>query len=149
MRLGEKSPAQVYALVLGVVLVVAGVAGFFWSASFALGTSAGVEQDFLLGVLAVNGWHNVVHLLTGAVGLALVGSYAGARLYALTLGLVYLLIALLGFVAASNDALFGLLAINVEDNILHILIGVAGAAAGLATPAEPRAATAASGQASR
>lgn len=140
MRLGTKSPAQLYALVLGVVLVIAGVAGFFWSSSFAVGTSAGVEQDFLLGVLAVNGWHNVVHLVTGAVGLAVAGSYAGARLYALTLGLVYLLVALLGFVAASNDALLGLLAINTEDNLLHVLIGVAGAGAGLATPAEPRAA---------
>lgn len=140
---GTRSPAQLYALVLGVVLVIAGIAGFFWSASFALGTSAGVEQDFLLGVLAVNGWHNLVHLVTGLVGLAMARSYAGARIYALTLGVVYLLIALLGFVAESNDALLGLLAINVEDNILHVLIGVAGAGAGLATPQSPPAAAAA------
>jgi hypothetical protein len=140
---GTRSPAQLYALVLGVVLVIAGIAGFFWSASFALGTSAGVEQDFLLGVLAVNGWHNLVHLVTGLAGLALARSYAGARIYALTLGVVYLLIALLGFIAESNDALLGLIAINVEDNILHVLIGVAGAAAGLATPQSPPAAVAA------
>lgn len=136
MRPRMKSPAQLYALVLGVLLVAAGVAGFFWSASFAVGTSAGVEQDFLLGVLAVNGWHNLLHLLTGAIGLAVARSRPGARLYALTLGVVYLLLALLGFVAASNDALFGLLAINIEDNLLHVLIGVAGAGAGLATPPE-------------
>ena len=143
MPSGSKSPAQLYALVLGLVLVGLGIAGFFWGSSFAVGTSAGVEQGFVLGILAVNGWHNVVHLVTGAVGLALVGSYTGARLYALTLGVVYALVALLGAIAASNDALIGLLAINTEDNILHMLIAAAGVAAGLATRAEPEAPAAA------
>ncbi len=130
------SPAQLYALVFGVLLVAVGIAGFFWSASFAVGTSAGVEQDFVLDVLAVNGWHNLLHLVTGAVGIAVAASYAGARIYALTLGVVYSLLALLGFVAASNDALFGLFAINTEENILHVLIAAAGVGTGLATPEE-------------
>ncbi|MGH4000157.1 MAG: DUF4383 domain-containing protein, partial [Pseudonocardiaceae bacterium] len=119
MGVGARSPAQLYALVLGVVLVAVGVAGFFWGSSFAVGTGAGVEQGFLLGILAVNGWHNLVHLVTGAIGLAVAGSYAGARAYALVLGVVYALIALLGFTAASDDALIGLIAINTEENILH------------------------------
>lgn len=134
MRPGSRSPAQLYALVLGALLVVVGIAGFFWSASFALGTSAGVEQDFLLDLLAVNGWHNLLHVATGAAGLALAASYAAARLYALTLGLAYALLALLGAAAESNDTLFGLLAVNTEDNVLHLLIAAGGMAAGLATP---------------
>lgn len=142
MRSGPRSPAQIYALILGVVLVAAGIAGFFWETSFATGTSAGVEQGFLLGILAVNGWHNVVHLVSGIIGLAVAGSYAGARVFALGFGAVYALIALLGFVATENDALIGLLAINLEENIFHVLIAIAGIAAGLATPAEPRTAAA-------
>ncbi len=137
MRSGSRSPAQLYALGLGILLVAVGIAGFFWEASFAVGASAGVEQGFVLDLLAVNGWHNLVHLVTGAVGLAVAGSYAGARLYALTLGIVYALLALLGFVATSDDTLVGLLAINTEDNVLHMLIATAGMAAGLATPLEP------------
>ena len=33
----ERSPAQVYALVIGLTLVVAGIVGFFYSASFSTG----------------------------------------------------------------------------------------------------------------
>jgi hypothetical protein len=143
MRTAARSPAQLYALGLGLVLVAVGIAGFFWGSSFAVGTSAGVEQGFVLGTLAVNGWHNLLHLITGAIGLAVAGSYAAARLYALTLGLAYAVLALLGAVAASDDALVGLLAINTEDNILHVLIAAAGMGAGLATPAEPSAPAAA------
>lgn len=143
MRLGARSPAQLYALVFGVLLLLLGIAGFFWGASFAVGTSAGVEQGFLLDVFAVNGWHNLVHIATGALGLAVAGRYRYARLYALGLGVVYALVALLGFVAASEDTLIGLLAINTEDNFLHLLIAVAGIGAGLATPEEPAASSAA------
>jgi hypothetical protein len=127
------SPAQVYALVFGVVLVAAGIAGFFWSASFATGVGAGVEQGFLLGILAVNGWHNVVHLVTGVIGLAVARDRSASRAYALGLGLLYLVITLLGFVAVTNDTIVGLVAINLEDNILHLAIGLAGVGAGLAT----------------
>ena len=49
----------------------------------------------MLGILAVNGWHNIVHLVTGLLGLAAVG-YA-ARAYALVLGLVYVVVAIWGF----------------------------------------------------
>lgn len=53
----ERSPAQVYALVIGLTLVAAGVAGFFYNASFSTGD--GGERDALLGILDVNGWHNI------------------------------------------------------------------------------------------
>jgi hypothetical protein len=136
MRSSPRSPAQLYALIIGVVLVAAGIAGFFWEASFATGVSAGVEQDFLLDVLAVNGWHNLFHVLSGILALAVAGGYASARLFALGFGALYALLALLGFVATENDALLGLIAINTEDNILHIVIAVAGIAAGLLSPAD-------------
>jgi hypothetical protein len=132
----ERSPAQVYALVIGLTLVVAGIVGFFYSASFATGD--GTERDAVLGILDVNGWHNVVHIATGAIGLAVAASYGGARGYALGLGAVYLLVALLGFIAGNGDEIFNLIPVNTEDNFLHLLIGIAGVAAGLATPASER-----------
>jgi hypothetical protein len=132
----ERSPAQVYALVIGLTLVVAGVAGFFYSASFSTGD--GTERDAVLGILDVNGWHNIVHIASGAIGLAVVGSYRGARTYALGLGVVYLVVTLLGFIAGDGEEILNLIPVNTEDNFLHLLIGVAGIAAGLATPARER-----------
>jgi uncharacterized protein (DUF697 family) len=129
----ERSPAQLYALVIGLTLVVAGIAGFFYSASFSTGD--GTERDAVLGILDVNGWHNLVHIASGAIGLAVAASYGGARTYALGLGAVYLLITVLGFIAGDGEELFNLIPVNTEDNFLHLLIGIAGIGAGLATPA--------------
>ena len=130
-----RTPAQLYAVIFGATLVAAGILGFFYSADF--GTGDGTERDAVLGVLDVNGWHNVVHILTGALGLAVAGSYGGSRSYALGLGAVYALVALLGFIAGDGDEIFNLIPVNTEDNVLHALIAVAGIAAGLATPAAP------------
>ncbi|HYH60102.1 MAG TPA: DUF4383 domain-containing protein [Thermoleophilaceae bacterium] len=132
-----RSPAQLYALIFGVVLVAAGVLGFFYEASFATGDDTLVERDAVLGILDVNGWHNLVHILSGLVGLAVVGSYASARVYALAFGAVYILVAILGFIYGNGDSIFKLIPVNTEDNLLHVLIGVAGLGAGMATPAEP------------
>jgi uncharacterized protein DUF4383 len=136
----RRSAAQVFALVIGATLVVAGIAGFFYNASF--GSGDGTERDAVLGILDVNGWHNVVHVLSGVAGLALAGSYGGARVYALGFGAVYLVVALLGFLAGDGDEIINLIPVNTEDNVLHLLIGLAGVGAGLATPSTPAPSTA-------
>ena len=122
------SPARLYATVVGAVLVIAGIIGFFYSASFG---SPG-EVDDVFGILSVNAWHNIVHILTGALGLLLAG-YA-AREYALGLGVVYLVIAVWGFIIGSGDSILGFIPINTEDDFLHLILGILGIAAGLATP---------------
>jgi hypothetical protein len=140
MTSGSNSPAQLFALVFGVVLLAAGILGFFYSASFEVDP---VERDALLGILDVNGWHNIVHILSGVLGLAVAGSYSASRLYAFGLGAVYVVVTILGFAYGDGDAIFSLIPINTEDNILHLLIAVAGIGAGLATPAQPGPTTAA------
>ena len=137
----ERSPAQIYALVFGVVLVAAGIMGFFYSSAFG---SPG-EVDAVLGILDVNGWHNLVHIATGALGLlALSGGYHYARQYALGLGAVYIAIAIYGFILGDGESLLGFIPVNTEDNFLHLLIGIAGVGAGLATPATEAPTTSAS-----
>jgi len=135
--MAQRSPAQLYALVFGIVLVAVGILGFFYESSFATGDDTLVERDAVLGILDVNGWHNVVHILSGLVGLAVAGSYSNARLYALGFGAVYIVVAILGFLYGDGDSIFKLIPVNTEDNVLHVLIGVAGIGAGMATPAEP------------
>jgi hypothetical protein len=124
-----RSPAQLYALVVGAVLLIAGVVGFAYSASFG---SPG-EVDSVFGILDVNGWHNVVHIATGALGLLLFRTFA--REYALGLGAVYVVVAIWGFIIGDGESILGFIPVNTEDNVLHAVIGVAGLAAGLARPA--------------
>lgn len=132
-----RSPAQLYALVFGVVLVAAGILGFFYNASFATGDDTLTDRDAVLGILDVNGWHNVVHIATGLLLLAVAGSYAKARTYALGLGGVYILVAVIGFIYGDGDSIFRLIPVNTEDNVFHLLIGVAGIGAGVATTEAP------------
>jgi uncharacterized protein DUF4383 len=124
------SPARLYALLVGAVLVGAGILGFFYESSFDTGDLA--PRDDALGILTVNGWHNVVHLATGLLGLAMAST--AARTYALGLGAVYVVVAILGFIAGDGKEIFDFLVTNTEDNLLHLAIGVVGLAAGMATP---------------
>ena len=128
-----ESPARLYALIVGVTLVAAGVLGFFYESTF---TSDESVRDSVLGILDVNGWHNVVHIATGALGLLAfaAGAYA-ARTYALGLGVVYIAVAVWGFIVGDGDSILSIVPVNTEDNVLHLFIGVTGLAAGAATSA--------------
>src|SRR5919198_6464884 len=126
----QSSPARLYAGLVGATLVVAGIVGFFYSSAF--GSPGDVDSVF--GILDVNGWHNVVHIATGALGLLALG-YA-ARAYAGGLGVVYVAIAIWGFILGNHENILGFIPVNTEDNVLHALLGVAGLAAYAATPAE-------------
>ena len=130
----EATPARLYALTVGAVLTIAGLIGFFYDASFDVGDS--IQSDDVFGLLAVNAWHNIVHILTGVLGLIAVG-YA-ARTYALGLGLVYLVVAFLGFIDFAsgdlNDTILQINPVNTADNFLHLTLGLLGLAAGAATP---------------
>lgn len=133
------SPARLYALLVGSLLTIAGIIGFFYEASFDTGSA--LRADDVFGILAVNGWHNVVHIVTGVLGLAAVGYVA--RTYALVLGLVYVVVAIWGFAETSNGfgVILDFLPVNTEDNVLHLVLGLTGLAAGAATPRAAPAAT--------
>jgi hypothetical protein len=126
------SPARLYATVVGAVLTIAGIIGFFYSSSF--GSPGTVDEIF--GIFAVNGWHNVLHLVTGLLGLAAAGYLA--RTYALAVGLLYVVIAIWGFIIGGGDSILSIIPVNAEDNVVHLIIGVLGLAAGAASPAAAR-----------
>jgi hypothetical protein len=137
MNADRSSPAMLYAGVVGATLVLAGIVGFFYNAEF---TNDKSVRDAVFGVLDVNGWHNVVHILTGVLGLLAngAGAYA-ARTYAMAFGVVYLVVAVWGFVVGDGGSILSIIPVNTEDTILHLLLGVAGVGAALATPAMARA----------
>jgi hypothetical protein len=124
----ERSPAQVFGLVVGVTLVATGILGFFYNASF--GTGDGTERDAVLGILDVNAWHNLVHIASGVLGLlAFASGPAASRTYALVFGIVYLIVAIWGFIIGSHESILGFIPVNTEDNVLHLILGVLGVGA--------------------
>jgi hypothetical protein len=127
------SPARLYCTLVGGVLVIAGILGFFYESSFSTGDS--LKADEVFGILAVNGWHNLVHLAIGVV--LLIGANSMARESALGVGLLYAVLAVWGFLEVENGVgvLIDLVPINTEDNWLHLILGLTGLAAGAATPA--------------
>ena len=129
----ERNPAKLYAFAVGAALVIVGVIGFFYNAAFTDDKSA---RDAVFGILDVNGWDNVFHIATGVLGLLAFGAGShAARTFAYALGVVYILVAVWGFIIGGGDSILSIIPVNTEDNFLHLLIGIAGAGAGLATPA--------------
>lgn len=108
--------AKLYALVLGATLTLVGILGF---------VSPLAPNGNLLGIFAIDPVHNVIHLLSGVVGLA-VGTLAGgaySRFYALIFGAVYGLVTIIGFI--QQTTVLGLIHVNLADNVLHLLIAAA------------------------
>jgi Domain of unknown function (DUF4383) len=110
------SPARLYASAVGALLVVLGILGFFYDASF-------VDLDRYeeaLGTLEVNGWLNLFYVATGALGLLVAG--ASSRGYSLAIGLLYTGLAIAGW----------------GTGWLHLVIGLLGLAAAAGTPTPGR-----------
>lgn len=124
----QASPARLYATLVGAALVIFGIAGFFYSSSF--GSPGEVDDAF--GIFAVNGWSNVFHIVTGALGLLLAGF--ASRQFALWLGTLYVLVAAWGFLLGSGGEILGFLPVSTGDNLLHLIIGSLGLAAAIGTP---------------
>ncbi len=128
--------AQRFAQIFGLVYLLVGILGFI--PPLLTGSIPGVIGPFsglLLGLFAVNWLHNIAHLAIGAAGLASYRSAAGARSYAIGIGVLYLLLFVIGLILPT---VFGLLPLNGADNVLHLVSGAAALAIGLASPTTGR-----------
>lgn len=99
------SPARLYAAAVGALLVVLGLVGFFYTASF-----DGIhDYEDALGTVPVNGWINLLYLATGGLGLLMAG--VAARRYSLAMGVLFTALAILGWGSAAFHLVLGLLGI--------------------------------------
>jgi hypothetical protein len=126
---GGATLAQLYCLLGGLSLLLAGIFGFLADDSFDVGDSLG--RDSFLG-FDVNGWHNVVHLASGLLLLSVSRSRRGAKTVALGFGLVYGAVAVIGLIDGSD--VLGIIPIDGADNVLHVLLALLGIVAGAISP---------------
>ena|SRR3989344_5137281 len=103
------SVQKTYALVLGLVLALVGVWGFF--------------TNSILGILGVNALQSVLHLIAAGFGI-----YAGTKgdgtTYNQVLGLIAIVLGVIGFIPGVSDLLLRLLNINTAITVLHVAICV-------------------------
>jgi len=103
------------AILFGIFFIVAGIGGFF---------PALTPDGKLFGLFMVDTIHNLVHLASGIV--AMLCAFAGpgaSRKYFQIFGLVYGLVAALGFYYQDNP-LLGMMAHNRTDIWLHVAISL-------------------------
>jgi hypothetical protein len=140
----RRTPVQIIALIVGVVFLLVGVAGFipglttdYDQLSFAGHNS----MAMLLGVFMVSVLHNIVHLLFGVAGVVLARTPGGARAFLIGGGAIYLVLWVYGLVIDQQSSA-NFVPVNTPDNWLHLGLGVGMVALGAVASVAGRRATA-------
>jgi hypothetical protein len=124
---------QKAALIVGIVFLVVGIAGFIPGLTHPIDhlDGAGADSDALLmGIFQVSVLHNIVHLLFGVAGVAVAARARASRNYLIWGGVVYLVLFIYGlFAVGAPEANF--VPVNAADNWLHLVLGVGMIALGL------------------
>ncbi|MGY1720227.1 MULTISPECIES: DUF4383 domain-containing protein [unclassified Blastococcus] len=117
---------QMLALAIGAIYLLVGIIGFFvtgFDDFFAHDTN-----ETILG-FEVNPFHNIVHIVIGAAGLALFRTLSGARTYGWLLAIGYGAAFIYGLFAVNAE--WDFLSLNWADNWLHLVSALAGLAIAL------------------
>lgn len=128
-----RSPLRVAALLVAATFLVVGILGFIPGITTNYDTLSFAGHDShaeLLGIFHVSILHNLVHLLFGAVGVVLARSFAGARIYLIGGGAIYLVLWLYGLII-DKDSGANFIPVNTADDWLHFGLGVGMIALGL------------------
>ncbi|MDW5322708.1 DUF4383 domain-containing protein [Plantactinospora sp. KLBMP9567] len=122
-----RSPVSTAAVGVAVAFLALGVLGFIpeITSDYDELRLAGHRSDArLFGLFQVSVLLNLVHLLTGVVGLALARTATGARSFLIGAGAVYLVLMVYGS-AIEQDSAANFLPVNDADNWLHLGLGIA------------------------
>jgi hypothetical protein len=92
----------------------------------------------LLGIFMMNAAHSVVHIASGIIFLIAGMAGAGAsRMWFCIFGVIYALVAILGFMTPSG-MLLGMISNNVADTWLHVILAVSCSSSALSLRILPR-----------
>ena len=115
----NRTPGQLYALVVGAVYLLVGVVGFFFVSEFTEGSS---DDQFI--IFRLNHLHNLVHVVLGVGWLAASRTAVAAKGINTLFGAVLLLVAILGFTGIDlMHTLFNITESTDPDNFLHLVTG--------------------------
>lgn len=103
---------KTFALVLGIVLALVGILGFFTNP---------IVGD--AGYFGTNMYQDILHLIAGAFGIY-VGTKGAGRGYNASIGWIGIVLGILGFIPVVDELLLNLLNINTQITVLHLVIGV-------------------------
>lgn len=101
------------AQIFGWVFVLVGIVGLYYS--------RGMDEALLLGMFPVNVVHNAAHILLGLWGIVASKTFSGAKSYATIGGLLYIVLAIVGYVEPNPGDMLPLGGNNVY---LHVALGV-------------------------
>lgn len=130
--------ARTAAFVLGIVFLIVGVLGYVPN------PIVGHTSDGGPAIFVTNNMHNLIHIISGIF--LLIGVYTALTpsLALKILGIVYAIVAICGFVVmkGGDGMMFGMVAMNMADHWLHVVLAIVLLAAGFGLPAVRRPLTA-------
>lgn len=103
---------KTFALILGIVLGLVGILGFFNNPI--VGPT---------GIFGANAAQSILHLIAAAFGIY-VGTKGEGRGFNATIGWIGIVLGILGFIPGVDTILMDYLKINPAISILHIVIGI-------------------------
>ena len=116
---------KTFGMLFGIVFLAVGILGFVPGIT---------KDDMLLNIFMVNKMHSIVHIASGVVFLLASMAGAGAAsLWFKIFGLVYAVVAILGFMNP-NGMLLGMMSNNPADTWLHVVLAAAMLLIGFAVP---------------
>lgn len=128
------SPARIYLVASGVILLVLAAAGFAINTTFPTRASeVHATSDHVFGILETNGWHNLAGLLSGIVALGFALRPEWSRLGALVKGIFYVVVTIGIAIEGGPDAW---IASNTADQVVHASLAIGGLASAALTPRE-------------
>ena len=133
-----------FALILGVVFLCVGVAGFVPDLMTFPAAAPNVQVDaprlsfddgygYVLGLFPTNFLHNAVHIAVGILGIAAATSLSGSIVYNQGFAIAYVLIGLMGLLPFTNTT-FGLMPIYGNNVWLNALTAIAAGYMGFVKP---------------
>jgi len=107
---------RAFVYIIGIIFLIIGIAGFVPNL---------IVGEHLATVFHVNTWLNTLHVASGVLAfIAGFSSRSVVRLYYQIFGVLYAVLAVLGFIYGERDIL-GFLASNGPDTWFHVIIAIA------------------------
>lgn len=100
---------KTYAQIVGIILTLMGIWGFF--------------TPIVIGIFSVNTFLSLIYLVIGLIGIY-VGIWGTGRIYNLSIGWIFIILAILGFIPEISSFLTKVTELNIADTILHFVLGI-------------------------